>query len=73
MFTTNELRMIEEALSKYSGYYASEPSRNYAWRDLSSKVHTERVDSQCNPFIDDDGNKIPAQVISAVTYKNEGY
>jgi|FLMP01.2.fsa_nt_emb hypothetical protein len=69
MFTTNELRLIEQALSKYNGYYLAEPAGNYAWRELSAKVRTERVDSQCNPFIDDDGNKIPEQVISAITYK----
>jgi len=58
MFTTNELRMIEEALTKYGGYYSSPTPLNYAWRELSSKVKTERFDSQINPNFDDDGKAL---------------
>ena len=58
MFTTNELRLIEEALSKYNGYYSSPTPLNYAWRELSAKVGMERFDSQTNPNYDDDGKGI---------------
>ena len=58
MFTTNELRLIEEALTKYGGYYSSPTPLNYAWRELSSKVSTERFDSQINPNFDDDGKAL---------------
>ncbi len=59
MFTTNELRMIEEALSRDCGYYSSPTtSLSYEWRELSSKVKTERFDSQINPNFDDNGKAL---------------
>ena len=59
MFTTNELRMINEALSRDCGYYSSPTtSLSYAWRELSSKVKTELVDSKINPNFDENGEAI---------------
>ena len=53
MFNTNELRSLEEAIENYG----SRCSGN-EWRELLAKVRRERFDSQINPFVDDDGNRI---------------
>ena len=53
MFTTNELRLIEEAIENYGLRYSS-----YEWRELAMKVRREKFDSKINPFVDDDGNRI---------------
>ena len=55
MFNTNELRLIEEAIENYGSRCSS-----IEWRELLEKVRRERFDSQCNPFIDCEGNKIDA-------------
>jgi len=53
MFNTNELRLIEEAIENYGSRCSS-----IEWRELLEKVRRERFDSQVNPFVDDDGNRI---------------
>jgi len=53
MFTTNELRLLEEATENYGSRCS-----NYEWRELLEKVRRERFDSQINPFVDGAGNKI---------------
>ena len=53
MFTTNEMRLIEEAIENHGSR-----CNGYEWRELLAKVRRERFDSQINPFVDDDGNKI---------------
>jgi|TARA_R110000822_G_scaffold98502_4_gene222834 hypothetical protein len=53
MFTTNELRLLEEAMENYGSRCS-----NYEWPELLEKVRRERFDSQINPFVDDAGNKI---------------
>ena len=53
MFTTNELRLLEEAMENYGSRCSS-----YEWPELLEKVRRERLDSQINPFVDDAGNKI---------------
>ena len=53
MFNTNELRLIEEAIENYGSR-----CNNNEWRELLEKVRREKFDSQINPFVDEDGNKI---------------
>jgi len=53
MFNTNELRLIEEAIENYGSRCSS-----IEWRELLEKVRRERFDSQVNPFVDDNGNRI---------------
>ena len=53
MFNTNELRLIEEAIENYGSRCS-----NNEWRELLEKVRREKFDSQINPFVDEDGNKI---------------
>ena len=53
MFNTNELRLIEEAIENYGSRCSSNE-----WRELLEKVRRERFDSQVNPFVDADGNRI---------------
>ena len=53
MFNTNELRSLEDAVESYGSRCSG-----IEWRDLLAKVRRERFDSQINPFVDDDGNRI---------------
>jgi len=53
MFNTNELRLIEEAIENYGSRCS-----NNEWRELLETVRFERINSQVNPFVDDDGNRI---------------
>ena len=53
MFNTNELRLIEEAIENYGSR-----CNNNEWRELLETVRFERINSQVNPFVDDDGNRI---------------
>jgi len=52
MFTTNDLRLMEEAIENYGSRCS-----NIEWRELLEKVRREKFDSQINPFVDDNGNK----------------
>ena len=51
MFNTNELRSLEEAIENY-------PPLLWENQELLAKVRRERFDSQINPFVDDNGNRI---------------
>ena len=53
MFNTNEFRLLEEAMENYGSRCSG-----IEWRELLEKVRRERFDSQTNPFVDANGNRI---------------
>lgn len=54
MFNTNELKLIEQSMENSF----SSRCNSYEWKELLTKLRGEIFESQVNPFVDANGNRI---------------